>query len=141
VGTANLVAAAERAGGVQRFVLVSSIGADDPLFPLNLFFGVLLMKKQGELALQRSGLPHAILRPGGLVDAPRRGAAEGGVVVGGADAFGLPPRRRPGSVLRAQVAAAAIAALVEPAAAGKVVELVQEVGAPARPWAELFASV
>ena len=37
---------------------------DDPLFPLNLFFGVLLFKKQGELALQRSGLDYTIIRPG-----------------------------------------------------------------------------
>jgi len=53
-GTENLVAAAKQAG-VQKFVLVSSIGTDDPLFPLNLFWGVLFWKKQGELAVQRSG--------------------------------------------------------------------------------------
>ena len=38
-GTANLVEVARRAG-VKRFVLVSSIGADEPFFPLNLLFGV-----------------------------------------------------------------------------------------------------
>lgn len=62
-GVENLAAAAAKAG-VTKFVLVSSIGADDPLFPLNLFWGVLFWKKQGELALQRSGLDYTILRPG-----------------------------------------------------------------------------
>ena len=38
-GTANLVEVAKRAG-VERIVLVSSIGADEPFFPLNLLFGV-----------------------------------------------------------------------------------------------------
>lgn len=38
-GTRNLVAAAVQAK-VKKFVLVTSIGTDDPLFPLNLLFGV-----------------------------------------------------------------------------------------------------
>ena len=38
-GTKNLVAAAVQAK-VKKFVLVTSIGVDDTLFPLNLFFGV-----------------------------------------------------------------------------------------------------
>lgn len=38
-GTRNLVAAAMQAK-VKKFVLVTSIGTDDPLFPLNLLFGV-----------------------------------------------------------------------------------------------------
>lgn len=36
-GTKNLVAAAQQAG-VRKFVLVTSIGCDDPLFPLNLYW-------------------------------------------------------------------------------------------------------
>ena len=39
-GVVNLVTAAQRQGRVQRVVLVSSIGADDPFFPLNLLWGV-----------------------------------------------------------------------------------------------------
>ena len=39
-GVANLVTAAQRQGRVRRVVLVSSIGADDPFFPLNLLWGV-----------------------------------------------------------------------------------------------------
>ena len=38
-GTANIVAAA-KLKGIERVILVSSIGTDDPFFPLNLFFGV-----------------------------------------------------------------------------------------------------
>jgi uncharacterized protein YbjT (DUF2867 family) len=38
-GTVNLVAAA-KAAGVKHFVLVTSIGTDDPYNPLNLFWGV-----------------------------------------------------------------------------------------------------
>lgn len=45
-------------------MLVTSIGCDDPLFPLNLFWGVLLWKKQGEAALQRSGIDYTVVRPG-----------------------------------------------------------------------------
>ncbi len=62
-GTLNLIAAA-RTAGVKKFVLVTSIGVDDILFPLNLFFGILFWKKQAELALQRSGIDHTIVRPG-----------------------------------------------------------------------------
>lgn len=32
--------------GVKKFVLVTSIGCDDPLFPLNAYWGVLFWKKQ-----------------------------------------------------------------------------------------------
>lgn len=139
-GNRNLVAAAQQQG-VSKFVLVTSIGVDDPLFPLNVLWGVLFWKKQGEVGLQRSGLDYTILRPGGLLNEPRRGQKVGGVIVGGPDAFGLPPRRRPGSILRTQVAEACVAALVEPAASGKVVELIAESNAPNRPYTELFSLV
>jgi uncharacterized protein YbjT (DUF2867 family) len=62
-GTENLATIATRAG-VKKFVLVTSIGVDDPLFPLNVLWGVLFWKKQGELAVQRSGMEYTIIRPG-----------------------------------------------------------------------------
>lgn len=139
-GTENLVAAA-RQSGIKKFVFVSSIGADDPLFPLNLFFGLLFWKKQGELAVQRSGLDYTIIRPGGLLNEIRSGRGEGGVVAAGADAFGLPPRRMPGSILRSDVAEGCVAALVEPAASNKVIEVIAAGDQPKRPWAAIFASV
>lgn len=61
----NLISAAKQKG-VQKFVLVSSIGADDLANPLNLFWGVLFWKKRAEQELQRSGLTYTIVRPGGL---------------------------------------------------------------------------
>lgn len=55
--------AAQRQEQVKRVVLVSSIGADDPFFPLNALWGVLFWKKRGEEAVQRSGIPYTIVRP------------------------------------------------------------------------------
>lgn len=40
---------------------------------------------------------------GGLLDVPRDGATAGGLVFGEPDAFGLPPRKAPGGILRKQV--------------------------------------
>jgi uncharacterized protein YbjT (DUF2867 family) len=53
-----------RRAGVKKIVLVTSIGVDDPFFPLNLFWGVLFWKKRGEEAVQRSGIDYTIVRPG-----------------------------------------------------------------------------
>ena len=64
---------------------------------------VLFWKKRGEEALQRSGLLHTIVRPGGLLNAPRQGQGPGGIVMAGPGTFGLPPKRTPGSILRSQV--------------------------------------
>jgi hypothetical protein len=47
-GNLNLIAAA-KAAGVKSFVLVTSIGADDILNPLNLFWGILFWKKARSL--------------------------------------------------------------------------------------------
>ena len=58
--------------GVKRIVLVSSIGADEPFFPLNLLFGVRawlgLHQTLGLYTAQRSGGPGncATLRPPSL---------------------------------------------------------------------------
>jgi hypothetical protein len=38
-GTVNLVTVA-KASGIKKIVLITSIGVDDPFFPLNLFGGV-----------------------------------------------------------------------------------------------------
>ena len=65
-GTLNLLAAAKQAD-VEHVVLISSIGADDNLYPLNLLFGILFWKKRAEEALQRSGLRYTIVRPGGTI--------------------------------------------------------------------------
>lgn len=138
-GVENIVAAA-KVNGVKKIVMVSSIGADDPFFPLNLFGAVLVMKKLGELSLQRSSIDYTIIRPGGLLN-QERNAEPSNPVVGAANTFGLPPRRTPGSILRSKVAEACIAALVEPEASNKVIEVISEKGAPSKSWKELFASI
>ena len=59
-----------------------------------------------------------------------------------AHAFATLPALHPaGSILRTQVAECCVAALVEPAAAGKVVEVIAQPEAQPRPYSELFASV
>jgi len=139
-GTKNLIVAAQRAD-VEHFVFVTSIGTDDILFPLNLFWGVLFWKKRAEEELQRSGLKYTIVRPGGLKDEPTQASKPGNVVMKGANEFGLPPKQRPGSILRKQVAEVCINALVEPAAANKIVEIIAEDEAPYASYGALFSRV
>jgi len=138
-GTLNLIAAA-KAKGVKRFVLVTSIGADDPLNPLNLFWGVLFWKKRAEEALQRSGLTYTIVRPGGLKNSLRAGESAGYVVMKGPNYYGFPPLKESGSILRSQVAEVCIEALVNPAAEGKVVEVIADDKAPDLPYDALFSN-
>ncbi len=73
--------------------------------------------------------------------APLLSSVAAACVAAGPDAFGLPPRRRPGSILRRQVAECCVEALVEPAASNKVVEIIAESGTRQEPYAQLFASV
>jgi uncharacterized protein YbjT (DUF2867 family) len=137
-GVANLAAVA-RAAGVRRFVLVSSAGADDPVARLTFPGGVLFWKKRGELALQRSGVPYTIIRPGGLTD---RALKEGEAVVAyGPGGIGFGPGKAfpGGSIPRAAVADLAVAALVTPAAMDRVVEIVARKGAAAVAAPDLFS--
>jgi len=149
-GVENALAALRetgRAGEVGRFVLVSSIGADDPLAQAVFPGGVLFWKKRAEEVVQRAGVPYTIIRPGGLKNsgtgAPSLGSA--GLVMTGPDGIGFGKgRARPGAIPRAQVAEVCLAALVTAEAAGKVVEVVSEKnegGAATRtPWADLFGA-
>jgi len=137
IGTGNLASAARNAGA-KKFVFVSSIAADELLYPLNLAFGVLFWKKRGEELLQRSGLDYTIVRPGGLKN-------DGGklpVVMERENTFGLPPaRRQAGSILRSQVADLCVEALVIPASSNKIVEVIAVDGEPERLPEELYAAV
>lgn len=151
----------------RHVVFITSIGCDDILFPLNLFGGVLfwyaetpicwlpfrrslccaadpaalsepdIRKKRAEEELQRSGIRYTIVRPGGLRDS----GVAGNLVMEGPDAFGLPPRKAPGSVLRSEVAHVCVEALRTEEAVDKVVEIIQKEDAPSRSIRELFASV
>ncbi|KXZ53653.1 hypothetical protein GPECTOR_6g570 [Gonium pectorale] len=139
-GTLNLIAAARQAG-VKHFVFVTSIGADELINPLNLFWGVLFWKRWAEQELQRSGLTYTIVRPGGLKSKLGQGEVAGNVVMASPNTYGFPPAKKSGSILRSQVAEVCVAALSEPAAANKVVEVIAERDAPSRTYAELFSAV
>ncbi|KAG2496346.1 hypothetical protein HYH03_005576 [Edaphochlamys debaryana] len=139
-GTLNLLAAARQSGSVRHVVLVSSIGADDLLNPLNLFWGVLFWKKRAEEEVQRSGLPYTIVRPGGLKTELRQGESVGSIVMAAPGTYGVPPKKS-GSILRSQVAEVCVAALAEPFAQNKVVEVIAERDAPAKTMTELFSGV
>jgi uncharacterized protein YbjT (DUF2867 family) len=52
--------------GVRRVLLVSSLCAGRWRHPLNLFGLILVWKRVGERALERSGLDWTVIRPGGL---------------------------------------------------------------------------
>ena len=71
----------------------------------------------GEEALRRSGLPYTVVRPGGLSDKP---AGEGTLLALQGD------KGASGGVARADVAAACVAALSDPAAACVTLELVTD---------------
>ena len=120
-----------KAAQVQHVVLVSSLCVSRFLHPLNLFWLVLFWKLQAEAYLRQSGLTYTIVRPGGLknddLDTP--------VIMAGAD------RLFQGSIPRLQVARVVVAALTEPSAQNKIVEIVAEPGAPIVPWSEAFARV
>ncbi|KAL6751857.1 hypothetical protein V8C86DRAFT_2768786 [Haematococcus lacustris] len=129
-GTKALVDAA-KARGVAKFVLVSSLltnaqavgQADNPNYKfLNLFGQVLDHKLVAEQYLRASGLDYTIIRPGGLTNDPPEKV--GNLVARPEDSlFGLEtdPGRR---ISRDTVAAVAVAALTQPAASRKVVEVV-----------------
>ncbi|MBF2029457.1 MAG: NAD(P)H-binding protein [Oscillatoriales cyanobacterium C42_A2020_001] len=132
-GTKNLTDAA-KAKGIEHFVLVSSLCVSQFFHPLNLFFLILVWKKQAEEYLQNSGLTYTIVRPGGLksVDAPEPPVH---VVMSSADTL------FEGSIPRLEVAKTCVAALFTPAARNKVVEIVAREDAVEQPLVELFAKI
>lgn len=74
IGNKNLIDAAVKAG-VQRFILVTSIGSGDsaismPPQALATLKPVLILKEQAEQYLINSGLNYTIIRPGGLKSEP-----------------------------------------------------------------------
>ncbi len=70
-GVKNLILAASN--NLKRFVFVSSCGVlrkDNFPFKILNTFGVLDAKLYAEKALEKSGLPYTIIRPGRLIDGP-----------------------------------------------------------------------
>lgn len=130
LGTKNLIDVA-KAKNIEQFVLVSSLCTSKLFHPLNLFFLVLVWKKQAEQYLQNSGLTYTIVRPGGL----RNEDNDHSIVMSAPDTL------FEGSIPRTKVAAVCIEALTVPLAHNKIVEIVAPPEALDRPIPDLFASV
>lgn len=107
----KLVLAAERAG-VDRYVMVSAMGTDDPPDGDDVFGVYLRAKARADRRLADSDLDWTIVRPGRLTDDPPTGRVRLGRDV---------PR---GEVPRADVAAVLAACLADDGTAGRVIEVV-----------------
>lgn len=131
IGTQRLVDLA-KAEGIQHFVLVSSLCVSQFFHPLNLFWLILVWKKQAEDYLRRSGLTYTIVRPGGLKNEedPNRS-----IIMASADSL------FEGSIPRTQVAQVCVEALFLPAAQNKIVEIISKPDTPSLPLETLFAGV
>jgi uncharacterized protein YbjT (DUF2867 family) len=130
VGTKNLVDVAKEKG-IEQFVMVSSLCTSKLFHPLNLFWLILVWKKQAEDYLQKSGVTYTIVRPGGLKNEDNTDA----IVMQSADTL------FEGSIPRTKVAQVCVEALLQPQARNKIVEIVAKPDAPAQPFDTLFASV
>jgi uncharacterized protein YbjT (DUF2867 family) len=129
-GTKNLVNVAKDAG-IEHFVMVSSLCTSQLFHPLNLFWLILVWKKQAEEYLQHSGLVYTVVRPGGLKTEDNTDA----IVMANADTL------FDGSIPRTKVAQVCVEALFSPEARNKIVEIVAKPDAIAQPLQELFAKV
>lgn len=126
-GTKNLVNVA-RKNNIEQFVIVSSLCVSKFFHPLNLFWLVLWWKKQAENYLQKSCLTYTIVRPGGLKNEDNTDK----IVMSSADTL------FEGSIPRQKVAQVCVAALSQPEAKNKIVEIIAKPDAPAKTWTELF---
>jgi nucleoside-diphosphate-sugar epimerase len=111
-GALKLIDAA-RAARVRRYVMVSSIGADDPASGSEAMRPYLEAKAEADAALASSGLDFTIVRPGRLTNDPGTSKVTAGQSVERAD------------ITRDDVAAVIVAALDEPRTIGKTFVVVQ----------------
>lgn len=129
-GTKNLVDVA-KTKGIEHFVMVSSLCVSQFLHPLNLFWLILVWKKQAEEYLEKSGLTYTIVRPGGLKNEDNPDP----VVMSSADTL------FDGSIPRTKVAQVCVEALSQPSARNKIVEVVAKPEASGKSWEQLFVGV
>jgi uncharacterized protein YbjT (DUF2867 family) len=129
-GTKNLVDIAKEKG-IEHFVLVTSLCVSQFFHPLNLFWLILVWKKQAEEYLVKSNLTYTIVRPGGLKNEDYLA----GIVMRSADTI------FEGSIPRQKVAQVCVEALALPESRQKIVEIVADLGVPQTDFQALFASV
>jgi uncharacterized protein YbjT (DUF2867 family) len=109
-GAVKLIDAA-RDAGIDRYLMVSSIGAHEPESGQGPMRAYLQAKADADEALAASGLQWTIVRPGSLTDDPGTGLVSLSTELG-----------RRGSIPRDDVAAVLAACLATPAAAGLTFE-------------------
>jgi uncharacterized protein YbjT (DUF2867 family) len=100
--------------GVRRYLMLSSIAADDPLRGSAAIRHYLAAKHAADRILVASGLDATIVRPGALTHDPPTGRV----------ALGIPRLDQRGSIPRADVAAVMARCLVDPASVGATFEVV-----------------
>ena len=110
-GAVKLIEAARQAG-IDRYVMVSSMGADAQAGDDDTFSVYLRAKGRADEDLRAAGLDHTIIRPGRLTNDPGTGHVTLAETVGG------------GEVPRDDVAAVLAAALAAPSTIGRTAELV-----------------
>ncbi len=110
-GAVKLIEAA-KANGVSRYVIVSSMGADDPLSGPESMRPYQEAKAAADEALRESGLDFTIVRPGRLTDDPGTGLVDAAPSLG-----------RRGSIPRDDVAAVLLAVLDAPLTISMTFEL------------------
>jgi nucleoside-diphosphate-sugar epimerase len=106
-GAIKLLEAA-RTAGVPRYVIISSVGAEDPPPGDDVFSVYLRAKAEADQAVAASDREWTIIRPGGLTDAPGTGRVR----------IDIEPFR--GRVPRDDVAAVLAAVLPEPRSVGRI---------------------
>jgi uncharacterized protein YbjT (DUF2867 family) len=111
-GAVKLIAAA-KANGIDRYVLVSSRGADPDAQGDDTFAIYLRAKGKADAELQASGLAYTIVRPGRLTDEPGTGRISAGEDVGD------------GSIARDDVAAVLDVSVHDAGLAGVTFEVVE----------------
>lgn len=112
LGAAVLLRQAAERAGVDRYVMLSAMGTDDPPDGDDVFSVYLRAKAAADHDLADSDLAWTIIRPGRLTDEPPTGRVEAGRHVPG------------GEVPRADVAAVLAAVLGDDDTAGRVIEVV-----------------
>lgn len=112
-GTKNLVKAAQDRK-IQHFVLVSSLCVSQLFHPLNLFWLILVWKKQAEEFIRKSGISYTIVRPGGLKNDDNSDQ----VIMQGPDTL------FEGSIPRKKVAQVCVESLFEKARWNQIVEII-----------------
>lgn len=102
--------------GVNRVLLVSSLCAGRWCHALNLFGLILVVKRLGERALERSSLDWTIIRPGGL------GESESGLDQENVH-YSKPDHQQDGRIPRRVVAQVCLEALATPLSQKRIIEI------------------